>query len=342
MTTKLQAPHHEKHVISDRLCYYKHKTGHMQKTFAHEISHSLQQDCKYISPKFFYNQRGSELFEQICNLPEYYLTRTEISILSSIKQELQSFLGGKFRLVELGSGASIKTRHLLDVLKRRQSFIEYVPIDVSEFLEESTSSLLEDYPNLSIVGIMDTYENGLEFIGNYDDFNNLIAFFGSSFGNFPLKEGKIFLKAIWNSMKGDDLFLIGLDLIKDKTILKKAYDDSQGITAQFNLNVLDRINDELGADFDLSCFSHHCTYNQKEQRVEMYLQSLKNQNISIPKANLLLSLKEDELVHTENSHKFSIPKIYSLMEGEGFNVLKVWQDSEKKFAVILLSKNHRF
>ena len=344
-TATIQAnSHHEKHVINDKLCYFKPMTEHRQKSFADELSYSLRQKNKFISPKFFYNQKGSELFEQICNLPEYYLTRTEIGILSDIKHELQEFLisyndnNCNFRLVELGSGASIKTRHLLDVLKKSQSSLEYIPIDISEFLESSTADLLYDYSDLKITGVIDTYENGLQFVKNYNGSNNLIAFFGSSLGNFPFKEGKTFLKTIYDSMSNNDLFLIGLDLVKDKSVLENAYDDSQGITAQFNLNVLARINNELDANFNLDNFSHHSVYNEKEERIEMYLRSLKDQSVSVSKANLLISFTKNELIHTENSHKFSISKINSLMNSIGFNILKLWQDSDNNFAVILLSK----
>ena len=342
-TATIQAnSHHQKYVINDKLCYFKPKTDHKKKSFAHELSSSLQQNNKFISPKFFYNQKGSELFEQICGLPEYYLTRTEITLLSCIKDQLAEFLTGDFRLVELGSGSSIKTRHILDVLSRSQSHIEYVPIDISEFLESSTAGLLADYANLSIVGVVDTYENGLQFIKNYNDSNNLITFFGSSFGNFPFEEGKTFLKDIHDSMNQNDLFLIGLDLVKDKSILERAYNDSQGITAQFNLNVLQRINDDLDANFDLDNFVHHCIYNEKEQRIEMYLRSLCDQSVSIGKAGKLpVSFAKNELVHTENSHKFSLAKIDLLVKDAGFNIVKLWQhdDSDSAFAVILLSKN---
>lgn len=339
LETTLQQDHHTHHIINEKLCYFKAKSGHKEKSFADELKTSLQQNPKFIAPKFFYDYRGSKLFEQICNLPEYYLTRTEIEILSNIGNELAGFLDGGFRLVELGSGASIKTRHILDILKSRQSNLEYVPIDISEFLEHSTAALIDDYPDLSIVGVIDTYENGLKFLKNYDDSNNLIAFFGSSFGNLSLQEGKLFLDTIYDSMKPHDLFLIGLDLIKDESILKNAYDDSSGITAKFNLNVLHRINQELGADFNLDNFAHHVRYNTDKQRIEMYLRSLSEQCVSIPKANLFLDFKKGDLIHTENSHKYALPQIHTLMLQTGFKIQRSWQDSDARFALILLSKD---
>jgi len=331
--------YHEKHVVNDQLCYFKPKDGHKERSMAEELSHSLRQSPRFIPPKFFYDRRGSELFEKICGLPEYYLTRAEIEILSSVKHELPGFLDGSFRLVELGSGSSVKTRHILDALGKSQPSLEYVPIDISESLEESASDLLKKYPGLDIVGIIDTYENGLRFIKNHDDSKNLIAFFGSSFGNLSFKEGAQFLKTIRDSMRGDDLFLIGLDLVKEREVLEGAYDDEQGITAQFNLNVLERINNDLDANFELENFSHHSVYNEEQQRIEMYLRSLKEQSVRIPKADLWLDFDKNELIHTENSHKFSIPQIDSLMTGSGFEILRLWQDSEKRFATLLLAKN---
>ena len=243
-------------MIDSNLEYFKPHSTKIEKTFAEDVSYSLNRDSKFISPKYFYDKKGSELFEQICNLPEYYPTRTEIQILKKIQPELEGYLDESFRLVELGSGSSVKTRLILDVFDKIQDRIEYFPIDISEILTESSELLQKDYDDLHITGIVDTYEGGLEFIEKYDDKKNLIIFLGSSYGNFNPNDGKIFLKKINSVMKKDDLFLIGLDLVKNKKTLENAYDDSQGITAKFNLNVLSRIKDELDADFDLDNFQH--------------------------------------------------------------------------------------
>lgn len=311
----------------------------IEKSFADEICFSLTQTFKFINPKFFYDKKGSYLFEKICNLFEYYPTRTEISILKKLKNELPSYLDTSFRLVELGSGSSVKTRLILDILNQIQEKIEYFPIDISEILTESSSLLQRDYLNLQITGIIDTYEGGLEFLKNYDDKKNLIIFLGSSFGNFTPYDGEHFLKKIYSTMKDGDLFLIGLDLVKHKTILENAYDDSRGITAQFNLNVLSRINVELDGDFNLNNFTHHSIYNEDEQRIEMYLKSLVNQDVFIPKANILVSLKKNELIHTEYSHKYKLPQIRELMHKTGFNIKNTWLDENNYFALTLVSKN---
>ena len=330
---------YKKYVIDSKLQYFKPHASKIEKTFAEEISSSLNRDSKFITPKFFYDKKGSDLFEKICTLPEYYPTRTEISILKNLQTELPSFIDDSFRLVELGSGASVKTRLLLDIFTKMQQTTEYFPIDISEILTESSEQLLQDYDNLRITGIIDTYEGGLEFLKNYDHKNNLILFLGSSFGNFSPADGKIFLEKINSTMKSGDLFLIGLDLVKDSQILESAYDDAQGVTAEFNLNVLSRINDELDADFNLNNFSHYSTYNKEDQRIEMYLKSLVNQSVIISKSNLSLNLEKNELIHTEYSHKYTLEQIKTLLESTGFKINHTWLDENTHFSLTLVSKN---
>jgi dimethylhistidine N-methyltransferase len=325
-------------VIDSNLEYFKPHSTKIEKTFAEDVSYSLNRDSKFISPKYFYDKKGSELFEQICNLPEYYPTRTEIQILKKIQPELERYLDESFRLVELGSGSSVKTRLILDVFDKIQDRIEYFPIDISEILTESSELLQKDYDDLHITGIVDTYEGGLEFIEKYDDKKNLIIFLGSSYGNFNPNDGKIFLKKINSVMKKDDLFLIGLDLVKNKETLENAYDDSQGITAKFNLNVLSRINDELDADFDLDNFQHVAKYNEKDQRIEMYLKSLANQSIIISKANLSLKMTQGELIHTEHSHKYTLAQIEDVMNQTDFKIKEIWLDETENYSLSLVSK----
>jgi len=330
---------YKKFVVDSKLQYFKPHASKIEKTFAEDISFSLDRNSKFISPKFFYDKKGSDLFETICTLPEYYPTRTEIQILKNLQNELPSFIDKSFRIVELGSGASVKTRLILDIFTKSQSRTEYFPIDISEILTESSEQLLRDYDSLHITGIIDTYEGGLEFLKNYDDKKNLIVFLGSSFGNFSPSDGKEFLEKINSTMKSGDLFLIGLDLVKDFKILESAYNDSQGITAKFNLNVLSRINDELDADFNLNNFSHHSIYNQEDQRIEMYLKSLVNQSVIISKSNLSINLEKNELIHTEYSHKYTLEQIKSLLENIGFKINHVWLDDKTYFSLTLVSKN---
>ena len=330
---------YKQYVVDSQLRYFKPHATKIEKSFAEEIYFSLTQNSKFINPKFFYDKKGSELFESICLLSEYYPTRTELSILKKLDHDLSSHLDKNINLVELGSGASVKTRLILDIFTKLQPKTEYFPIDISEILTESSEQLLKDYDTLHITGIIDTYEGGLEFLKSYDDKKNLILFLGSSFGNFTPDDGKLFLEKIFSTMKSGDLFLIGLDLVKNKNILESAYDDSQGVTAKFNLNVLSRINDELDADFDINNFSHYSIYNENAQRIEMNLKSLVSQSVIIGKSNLSLNLDKGELIHTEYSHKYHISQIKKLLNDVGFEFKNMWLDDEKHFSLTLVSKN---
>jgi dimethylhistidine N-methyltransferase len=330
---------YKQYVVDSQLRYFKPHATKIEKSFAEEISFSLNQNFKFINSKFFYDRKGSDLFESICLLPEYYPTRTEISILKKLEPELTSYLDENMDLVELGSGSSVKTRLILDVFTKLQTRTEYYPIDISEILTESSEQLLKDYDTLHITGIIDTYEGGLEFLQNYNDRKNLIVFLGSSFGNFTPNDGKLFLQKIFSTMKSGDLFLIGLDLVKDKQILESAYDDSLGVTAKFNLNVLSRINDELDADFNLNNFSHYSIYNENDQRIEMNLKSLVSQSVIIAKSNLSLYLDENELIHTEYSHKYNLSQIKKLLNDVGFEIKNTWLDDNEYFSLTLVSKN---
>ena len=329
-----------KHAISECLSYFVPSRIKTQKTFAQELSYSFSQKQKTINPKFFYDEKGSYLFEKICTLPEYYISRTEVALLRQLEEKLPNHLNGNFRLVELGSGSSTKTRTLIDILEKSQKHIEYFPIDISNFIRESCKELQNDYKNLCITGIIDDYEPALELVKNYDDKNNLIVFLGSSFGNYDPNTGLGLLQKINSLMKSGDLFLLGLDLTKDETVLEKAYNDSQGITAQFNLNVLSRINSELDANFDINKFVHHAVYNKNQNRIEMYLRSLEKQIVNIPKADLVLEVKKDELIHTENSFKFTISQIKEMSAMSNFQIQDMWCDEKRYFGLVLLSKNN--
>ena len=329
-----------KHALGECLSYFKPSSKKTQKTFAQELSYSFNQKQKSINPKFFYDEKGSYLFKKICTLPEYYISRTEVALLRQLEEKLPNHLNGNFRLVELGSGSSTKTRTLIDILEKSQKHIEYFPIDISDILRDSCKELHNDYKNLCITGIIDDYEPALELVKNYDGMNNLIVFLGSSFGNYEPKAGLRFLQKINSLMKNNDLFLLGLDLTKDETVLEKAYNDSQGITAQFNLNVLSRINSELDANFDINKFVHHAVYNKNQNRIEMYLRSLEKQIVNIPKADLVLEIKKDELIHTENSFKFTISQIKEMSALSNFQIQDIWCDKKRYFGLVLLSKNN--
>ena len=325
-------------VIQDNLEYFKANHTEKQKTFAEEIASSLNHKLKFINPKYFYDNIGSHIFDKICNLPEYYPYKCESSILKNIACNLTPHLTSDVRLVELGSGSSTKTRLIINALFQSQKYVEYFPIDVSDVLIDSAKELCCDYKNLKVTGVIDTYENGLDFIENYDNKPNLITFLGSSFGNFSERDGNNFLKRIHDLMKSSDYFLIGLDLKKDSNILFNAYNDTKGLTAKFNLNILERINKELDADFKISQFAHKAYYNESKGRIEMYLHSLSDQTVTIPKADVSIQLSENELIHTENSHKFTISQIGSMFEEVGLDIIQMWFDTKKYFGLILAKK----
>jgi L-histidine Nalpha-methyltransferase len=326
---------YQSHIIQKNLTYFKPTKTSTTATFAEEVRKTLLKSEKSIDPKFFYDKKGSQIFDEICSLPEYYPYNSETEILETLEKKLLPYIFDEFHLVELGSGSSVKTRLLIDILFKSQTHLQYFPIDISEILHQSTKNLCNGYRNLTITGVVDTFENGLDFIERYDNKPNLITFLGSSFGNFSQNEGIKFLKKINNLMKPDDLFLIGLDLKKDPKVLHDAYNDNQNITAKFNLNILKRINEELDGNFLLDGFEHHAIYDEKKSRVEMYLRSLSNQNVKISKADLDISLSKDELIHTENSHKFSISQIESILKESNFEKLEIWFDSQKYFSLVL-------
>jgi L-histidine Nalpha-methyltransferase len=333
---KLEIKNYKKTAVTPRFCYFTPKAT-MDSTITKEILSGLSQKKKFIHPKFFYDSKGSILFEKICSLSEYYLTRTEIEILNSIKSELSKHLVGEYALIELGSGSSVKTRKLIEILATKQINVEYYPIDISNILKESAINLHDEYDNLKITGIIDQYETGLEFIKQLDNKEKLIVFLGSSLGNFDLENGIEFLKKIRFSMRKNDLFLLGVDLVKDAKILEKAYNDSMGITANFNLNLLSRINRELSASFDHEKFEHVAVFNKKQKRIEMYLRSKVAHQVFVPAIDFFLKLKKGELIHTEYSYKYTISQIKKITQKAGFKPVKVWTDRQNYFALILFS-----
>lgn len=328
---------YKKFVMGPRLEYFKPHSRRVQRTFAEEIRQGLASEPRSISPKFFYDLRGSELFEAICGLPEYYPARTEISMLEDNRDDLSKYLDAGCSLVELGSGASVKTRIVLDMMEKSHQTMEYFPIDISDILTESSGRLLALYETLHITGIIDSYEGGLEFLKRFDRGNKLILFLGSSYGNFTPSQGMEFLRRVHSAMRPGDLFLLGLDMVKDTAVLESAYNDSQGLTAEFNLNVLSRINSELDADFDLDNFEHHAIYNPDRQRIEMYARSLANQTVTLSGAGMQFRLHRGELIGTEHSYKFRPEQIRDLVRDAGFDMVSMWHDEKRYFSHTLIS-----
>ncbi|MDC8451429.1 MAG: L-histidine N(alpha)-methyltransferase [Candidatus Nitrosotalea sp.] len=322
-------------IVNPRFCYVqtKKQTEH---TFPREIFQGLQRKNKFIHPKFFYDEMGSCLFEKISTLDEYYLTRAESEILDTIKDNLSKYLRTDYSLIEFGSGSALKTRKLLEALTQMQDLVEYYPIDISDILKESSLDLQKDYLNLKITGIIDHYESGLDFVASIEQCK-LFVFLGSSLGNFDSRGAIKFLRKIHDSMKKGDYFLVGLDLVKDRQVLERAYDDSMGITAKFNLNLLTRINKEFGGNFDLKNFEHVSFFNEQQKRIEMHIQSKVDQEIWLSQIDVAIKFKKGEMILTEYSHKYTVDQIYSLAKKSDFKVKEIWKDKNEYFSLVLLS-----
>ena len=296
-----------------------------------EVINGLTSRPKAIPPKFFYDRRGSELFDAICDLPEYYQTRTEMSILRNCVAELVQHIGPDCLLVELGSGASKKVRLLLEELRP----FSYMGVDISkEFLLSSTQTLATDYPWLDVHAACVDFSHSLD-IPHCETLDHKVAFFpGSSIGNFDPDDAINLMKRIAQMMDMNGYLLIGIDLKKDIRILNAAYDDASGITADFNLNLLTRIRDELDSDIDPDTFKHNAFYNPEYGRIEMHLVSQVSQRIRIE--NHFFSFDAGETIHTENSYKYTIEEFAKLASIAGFHQQQVWTDEASLFSVQLL------
>lgn len=314
--------------------------------FSKDVESGLNDKQKHISPKFFYDKKGSKLFEEICKQPEYYLNRTESQILKNSVDEILEIIGDEeISLVELGNGNSLKTRILLGPLLSGLKNVSYFPIDVSlKMLKKSISDLFSEYANLKIYGICSDYVTGLVKINDFMKSKKnvpkrkFIIFLGSSIGNFDPKQAQIFLRSIAKYVKKDDLLLIGIDLEKDKSILDRAYNDKNGITAKFNLNVLSRINKELDGEFKVSNFEHESFYNANKHRIEMHLISKIDQQVRIQAIGKTFHFKKGETIHTENSYKYSLDRLEKLVGKSGLQVVKNFVDPKKQYTLILLKK----
>ncbi len=324
--------------INDRLSVFRVENGNGKNTFAEDVTYGLTSIPKGLHPKYFYDLKGSELFELICETPEYYVTRTESSILQKSASEIAAMNSDKKVIVELGSGSSVKTRYILSSFINNSGNITYIPIDVSDILIESAKNLLNDFEGLNIKGVISEYEEALEVVNEVVGEPKIIVFLGSSIGNFTQFEARDLIAAISSVMKKNDVFLIGFDLVKDINVLNAAYDDSKGITAKFNLNILERINNELGGNFDLSKFEHNAFFNEAESRVEMHLVSQEGQEVYIRDTDETIHFDKGETIHTENSYKFTDEIIDVLASSAGLIVDKHWKDESNWFELCLMRK----
>lgn len=298
-----------------------------------EVVEGLSATPKGLSPKYFYDQRGSELFDRITMVPEYYVGRTEIALLRQIGAELAADIGPDATVIEYGSGASVKIRTLLDALEKPHL---YAGVDISRnFLLESCRALKADYPDLPIGAICADFTRPFEIPAKlFGDHWRLAFFPGSTIGNFTPDQAVEVLKAIRSELRPDDSLLIGVDLKKDRDVLERAYDDSQGVTAAFNLNVLHVINRVLEADIPVENFSHRAVYNEDKGRVEMHL--VAEEAVSFTIGGHDFSLEKGETIHTENSHKYSEEEFNALAARAGFKPHRIWIDDNRLFSVRLM------
>ncbi|MEH2191888.1 MAG: L-histidine N(alpha)-methyltransferase [Nostoc sp.] len=300
-----------------------------------DVIQGLIQSPKTLPPKYFYDDYGSELFEQICELPEYYPTRTEAWILQQYADEIAQITGA-CELVELGSGSSTKTLFLLDAYQKIANYCRYVPIDVSHGILKSTVlKLQQKYPNLFVEGLIGTYEQALTKLETTFASSRMIFFLGSSLGNFNPRECDDFLSKITRALQPGDYFLLGIDLQKPKEILEPAYNDSQGITAAFNLNILSHLNWRFQGDFDLNLFTHQAIYNQNDAQIEMYLHCKKTHEVSLEALDFQVCFADGESILTEISRKFNLVNMQKQLETHGLKTLKTWTDPKEWFGLIL-------
>ncbi len=304
-------------------------------TMARDVRAGLCAYPKELAPKYFYDDRGSRLFEQITELPEYYPTRAEWEILRERSSSILAAAGLPSTLVELGSGSAAKTRHLLDAMRDTGSLETYVPVDISEEITQRTAtSLVDEYPGLAVRGLVCDFEQHLERIPDGEG-RRLIAFLGGTIGNLYPRQRHAFLERIRALLGPEDHLLLGTDLIKDRARLQAAYNDSAGVTAEFNKNVLEVLNRELSADFDLDAFEHVARYDAEAERMDIRLRSLADQDVRLDGLDLEISFAADEEMRTEISTKFTRERIESVYAGAGLELCGWFTDLAGDYALSL-------
>jgi dimethylhistidine N-methyltransferase len=309
-----------------------HLPDEQTSAFARDAVGDLSQYPKRLSPKYFYDAAGSELFEAITRLPEYYPTRTELGILRDRGAEIASIIPDGAALVEFGAGATTKVRLLLEKI----AFAAYVPVDISgEFLNAQANGLRRDFPDLAVYPVAADFTTPFKLPTRVARMPKVGFFPGSTIGNFEPHEASAFLRSARDILGKGAQMIVGADLEKDERVLYDAYNDAAGVTARFNLNVLVRINRELGGNFDLSAFTHRAIYNRERHRIEMHLFSRKTQTVRM--LGTTFSFRPGESIHTENSYKYSIPRFAALARESGWTVCESWTDAKGMFSVHALT-----
>ncbi len=305
---------------------------------ASAVCEGLVSRPKWLPSWLFYDAAGSQLFNQITELPEYYLTRTERAIFAERAEEIIGLAAESdaLRLVELGAGSADKTRLLLTAAVNRQDTVFYEPVDVSaSALEEAQERIEREIPGVLVTPRVEDYTKGLELDSASFGERRLVLYIGSSIGNFEPEEAEALLKNVCAALTPGDSLLLGVDLAKDEATLLAAYDDAAGVTAAFNLNLLTRLNRELGANFDEDAFAHRSVWNAEQSRIEMHLVSRKRQKVRIPALDLKIDFAPGESIHTENSYKYRPGQVEDRLSNAGFTPTATWMDDEQRFMVCL-------
>ncbi|MBE9179242.1 L-histidine N(alpha)-methyltransferase [Oculatella sp. LEGE 06141] len=302
---------------------------------AQDVVNGLRQPQKTLPPRYFYDDRGSELFEQICNLPEYYLTRSETAIFNTCAEAIAQITGA-CELVELGSGSATKTRILLNAYQAQGHPLRYLPIDVSAgILESSARDLLADYPSLTVQGLVSTYQLALERLVPAQLPTRMICFIGSTLGNLDPHACDRFFSQITRALQPGEYFLLGVDLQKPKEVLEAAYNDNQGVTAEFNLNMLRHLNRRFDGNFDLTQFEHWSVYNESQHQIEMRLRSLTAQQVELRALDLQVEFRPGETILSEISRKFDLDVLQHDLKTRGLVPIQSWTDPNHWFGVLL-------
>src|SRR5713101_2475621 len=310
----------------------QHDATSVSSRFLDDVLRGLSARRKTLPSKYFYDAEGSRLFEAICELPEYYVTRTETALLADVAPELAGFVADGAALVEFGSGASAKTRLILDASPQIDL---YVPIDISEAaLSDAAESIRADYRSLTVIPLVEDFTRALQ-LPSVVRSRPIVGFFpGSTIGNFQPAEAAHFFRRVRTLLGDGALFVVGADLVKAPEVLLPAYDDAHGVTAAFNRNVLARINRELGGSLDLDAFEHRAVWNEAESRIEMHLVSSRDQTARIGSRTIVFI--EGEVIHTESSHKYRPDAFEALVERGGWRVKTAWTSDAASFGVFLL------
>ncbi|ABE38994.1 conserved hypothetical protein [Rhodopseudomonas palustris BisB5] len=305
-----------------------HQLDPQTQIFAADVLDGLSQPQKSLSPKYFYDDAGSELFVEITKLPEYYPTRTELGILRDRAGEIAALIPPNAAIVEFGAGSTTKIRILLAAHK----VAAYVPVDISgDFITAQAEGLRRDFPDLAVYPVAADFTEPFELPGALRELPKVGFFPGSTLGNFEPQEAAHFLASARGILGQGAQLIIGVDLEKDERLLVPAYDDSAGVTAKFNLNVLERINRELGGDLEVPSFRHRAIYNRDQHRIEMHLVSLREQNVRILGEDI--AFRAGETIHTENSYKYSLPRFRALAQESGWTLKRSWTDADGLFSV---------